>query len=625
MPPTGVWKSRFRFLLFVYPRVLAGQFSATRMAGYAIEFTKDGSQRIASRCLKLAVEKSIDNPHAFDTGLNMFLDASESSLASEYASAVFGQNGIMPGVAAQLTGEFLYNGACTECLQNLDRLIELSNGNLENTVPAPAYSHKTDVLAIREQLFRHCGEEKPGAQEASDLNRAVARLCFRYSAFDTAAKLFGNGDAEELVDIEDQIAYACSLLRSGRPVESKAVSERFDLGLKVIDADVEWQMLNATTMFAIGSTSKAKAAIRACLRSRLSTLPDLEDIVRYCDQIVDSLASFPNRLIFEPNRNADHQPGIEGTGPQTSKSVNARPKLFICGNGWSGSGAVYDALTDFDSVAVAPDIPIDQFMNKDTNNELMFVQGESGLGRLWRKARDDRSIGRMDLWELFRCHVIGFGAIGFSEHKSANAAASLLERHGGRIVREFRNAFREFTRLPEKACLSQLHGQLVTATEALTELIFDPGHGQCVVFNNAMFGANLDMVEIFANFKLVVVVRDPLDQYADRREHDLKHWMSARRFVSFYKSGRAAFHTCQEKLPGELPSRVREVTFEKFVQDSRYREGVLNWLLDGLRQKQKSSEFDPATSSDNVGIHKTLLTKDEIALLDNELTVWRSH
>jgi hypothetical protein len=217
------------------------------------------------------------------------------------------------------------------------------------------------------------------------------------------------------------------------------------------------------------------------------------------------------------------------------------------------------------------------------------------------------------------------GAIGFAEHKSANAAASLLEHHGSRLAREFRNAFYELAHFQDKVSLDEFRGRLVTVTEALTELIFDARDGQCVVFNNAMFGSNLDMVEIFTSFKLVVVVRDPLDQYADRREQDLKHWMSARRFVSYYKSGRTAFHTCKAKLPPELSAQVREIEFERFVLDAGYREDMLDWLLDGLGQERISANFDPAKSSGNIGIHKDFLTQDEVEFLDNELREWRSH
>ena len=441
-----------------------------------------------------------------------------------------------------------------------------------------------------------------------------------------AANLFGLDETAISVDIEDQIAHAYALLRSGKADESKSVSERYGLYQKEIDVDHDWRILNATLIFAFDSIDRAKSEVAVCVRDRFESHSDLENIVHRCDQIIASIADFPECLSIECDRNTERQHSDREESPVPG---NSRQKFFVCGNGWSGSGALCDALANIESVAFAPDIPIDQFINKDTNNELMFVQGERGLGRLWRQAREGEGIGRMDLWELFRCHIVGLGPIGFAEHKSANAAASLLARHGSLYAGQFQTAFDGLADLSDKASLADLRELMVTVTDSLTELIFDAGDDQCAVFNNAMFGANLDMVEIFSSFKLVVVVRDPLDQYADRREQDLKHWMSARRFVSFYKSGRAAFHTSRKKLPPNLSTRVREVQFEKFVQDSGYREGVLDWLFEELGRNRIadnpaiSARFDPEISSGNVGIHKTLLTNDEAELLDSELREWR--
>ena len=618
MPRGGILKAWIRFLLLVLPRAATGRYSATRMTGYAIAFASAGIHGIAGWCLTLAVGKCKDDPFAFERALGMLLDTGQVQLAARLANAVFDLTGVMPGEAIRLTGEFHLGGADAESVRMLDRVIEALPDDPASAVPAPVSTHGTTIQAVRHEL----SDER---HESAELSLTIARLCFRFSAFDTAAKLFDHSELGADADIEDQIAHAYSLLRCGEFTQCKAAAERFGLGLKAIDVNPDWRILQATVMFAFGWTANVRSAVRSCLRSRYSAHSEFEQILEYGDQIVDMLARFPDRLAITSLRHngEGHEPSHSDL--RSTDSNGGRHKIFVCGNGWSGSGALVDALADFDTVVIAPDMPIDRFINQDTNNELMFVQGGSGLGRLWRGARDNGHIDRMDLWELFRGHVLGMGAIGYTEHKSANAAAALLDRHGHRYIGEFRNALVALTGLDDHSSLEELRSRLVSVTEALTELIFDAGNGQCVAFNNVMFGANLDMVEIFSDFKLAVVVRDPLDQYADRRQHDLKHWMSARRFVSFYKSGRNAFHNCREKLPDDLASRVREVEFEHFVRDAGYRDGVLNWLLDDLKKERVSGEFDPEKSSGNIGIYKTLLTQDEIDLLDGELREWRSH
>ena len=152
MPPTGIWKSRFRFVFLALPRAATGQFTATRMIGYAIDSTSAGSHWIGRRCLNLAVAKSIDDPHAFESALEILLDARQHHLAAYFADSVFDQTGVMPAVAARLTGEFLLAGANPESLRFLDRLSAVVEGDLENAVPAPASSHRLNVSDIREQL-----------------------------------------------------------------------------------------------------------------------------------------------------------------------------------------------------------------------------------------------------------------------------------------------------------------------------------------------------------------------------------------------------------------------------------------------------------------------------------------
>jgi hypothetical protein len=138
-----------------------------------------------------------------------------------------------------------------------------------------------------------------------------------------------------------------------------------------------------------------------------------------------------------------------------------------------------------------------------------------------------------------------------------------------------------------------------------------------------MFGPNIDMLEIFNNFRAVVVARDPLDQYADRRAQDLKHWMTPGRFVSFYRQSREAFQARKSELPAELAQEVREVEFEQFVLNEGYCQGVIEWLLNGRRCRRVRRRFEPDRSAQNVGIHARLLTSDERKAIAKGLKRWR--
>src|SRR5690606_25977802 len=123
--------------------------------------------------------------------------------------------------------------------------------------------------------------------------------------------------------------------------------------------------------------------------------------------------------------------------------------------------------------------------------------------------------------------------------------------------------------------------------------------------------------------RAAVVVRDPLDQYADRKAQDLRHWMPPSRFVPLYRAARGAGRAAREQLQQELSGEVREVEFERFVLDAPYRKDVLAWLLEGQNVSRARHRFEPVQSAMNIGIHAKLLTPAERAVLDKGLRQWR--
>ena len=181
--------------------------------------------------------------------------------------------------------------------------------------------------------------------------------------------------------------------------------------------------------------------------------------------------------------------------------------------------------------------------------------------------------------------------------------------------------FEAFAELRDEIDLSAPHRILNAAAESLSATF--AGDRPCIVFNNAVFGRNLDMLAIFSNFKAAAVVRDPLDTYADRRDQDVKHWMTPSRFVPFYRSSRQAIQRGRNALAPNQADAVREVEFEHFVLDEAYRQTVIDWLLDEQQANRIRNRFEPAKSALNVGLHKRLLSGDEREDIEKELGRWR--
>jgi len=192
---------------------------------------------------------------------------------------------------------------------------------------------------------------------------------------------------------------------------------------------------------------------------------------------------------------------------------------------------------------------------------------------------------------------------------------------GSRYTRIFRRMIEAFAELRDETDLSTLHRILNAAAESLTAAF--AGGRPCIVFNNAVFGRNLDMLAIFSNFRAAAVVRDPLDTYADRRDQDWKHWMTPAGFVPFYRDSRQAIQRGRNALAPNQADAVREVEFEQFVLDEAYRQTVIDWLLEEQQVSRIRNQFEPAKSALNVGLHRRLLSSDECTAIEKELGQWR--
>jgi hypothetical protein len=612
---------RARFFLLLVPRILTGGGTPTRMAGYAMSLADAGNHRLATWCWKRAIRSSAHDQRRYHAILDLCIRAGRQDAAAAYANRFYDGSGLMPIEAVRLTGTLALSGAFDAALSIYERLLDYCDGDVTGCSPAPAPPEPLDGHELRSMLAGRARSATSDAARAAHLDLRLARLCFSFAAFDASARLFERAGEHASTDPRDRIAHAYALLRSDRADRGPGGMERLGTAPTALTAGADWQILLATVLFARGAEGAAGIAIERAMRSRLAGHTDVERMVEDCRAMIGHLSSCPQTLTF----------GAGIAAPFATGEISGLRKIFVCGSGWSGSGALYDALAEYDGLAEAPNTPIDRYMNVGTDNEMTFVQGPGGLGRLWRMARDDRKLSRLDLWDMFRLHVLGGGAIGYSEHKAARVASNLVEHLGGRYTSVFRRACEGFAVLPEAAPIARLRGSLIGTTEALSAAFVEAPtttstsrrEGTCIVFNNAIFGPCIDMLEIFHNARAAVVARDPLDQYADRRAQDLKHWMSPSRFAPLYRAAREAFQARSKQLRPELAQDVREVEFERFVRDAAYRESVIEWLLEGQNVRRVRRRFEPERSVKNIGIHAKLLEPVEREVLEKALKPWR--
>jgi hypothetical protein len=601
-------QARFFFLLI--PRLLAGRCTPYRLASYAIDLTAKGSGRLGTWCWDRAVRGSAHDEPMCEALFELCVRAGRSDAAAALATRFYDTSGLSAAAAVRHTGSLVLSGAYDAALKLYDRLLEHCGEDIADQSPAPLWDTFFGGRELRGLVAARVARSVEEPSSTGDPELSFARLCFSFSAFDTSAQLFERAALQKPLHLKEQIAQEYALLRSDRAEKVSADIAACVSPNAAVSVDPDWRILLASVLFTRGAAGAAAAAVEQSLRARFPGRPDLEQMISDCRQMVTCIAKCPATMEFS------------GTATEgASRDEPGIRKIFVCGNGWSGSSALYDALMEYDGLAEMPDAPGDRYLNDCTSNEMMFVQGPAGLGRIWRTAKQERKLSRLDLWELFRCHVSGAGAIGYVEHKSATAASHLMALAGSRYTSIFLRTFEGIAEMASGASVAGLRAILTATTESLTAAL--ASEGACVVFNNAVFGPNLDMLEIFRNVKAAVVTRDPLDTYADRRAQDVKHWMSPGSFVSFYRGSRKAFHIRKDELPPEQSVAVREIEFEQFVLDESYRNDVLHWLLGGQSVRRVRSRFEPERSMKNVGIHKRLLEEDERNVIERDLKKWR--
>jgi hypothetical protein len=237
------------------------------------------------------------------------------------------------------------------------------------------------------------------------------------------------------------------------------------------------------------------------------------------------------------------------------------------------------------------------------------------------KLRSGQALTWQALWDLFRCHVAGLCPIGYSEYKSAAAAANHARKYGTHYTGVFRKFFVEFVALLDNPHRGDLHGLLNRTTEALCRMLVQHTGADVVLFNNAVFGRNVVMLEIFAGHRAAIVYRDPRDVFVDRRNNDKNHWRTPRQMAEFYGKGLESYLAYKARAPASVAAGLREISFERFVDDAAFRERACKWLVRGVGARGNDIYFDAQASSLNVGIYRdVLVAADQRRLHDSIAT-----
>ena len=151
---------------------------------------------------------------------------------------------------------------------------------------------------------------------------------------------------------------------------------------------------------------------------------------------------------------------------------------------------------------------------------------------------------------------------------------------------------------------------MVLAAKHMHDRMFaDQSRGLPVLLNQAGSGWNpVESTKYFSGRKVVLVKRDPRDQYAELKKY--KKASDAHEFVKWHRE-------LSRRLKEIDDAVVLEINFEEFVIDNGRSVGKVCDFL-GLDERIKSS-YDPMLSMYNIGVYKYFLSSKELSILDDGL------
>ena len=311
-----------------------------------------------------------------------------------------------------------------------------------------------------------------------------------------------------------------------------------------------------------------------------------------------------SRLNFEEGGKAERQAWTEAKEDCSSRLI------MTCGSGYSGTGAVTAYLRELEGLPMPFGV-----------RELAVLKKNYGLYRLISKwAGWDAEERRQALQEAVLKAMLGvpcYETLSSVDriHSRSITWNSLfidegLEEDHARVLGAYSSGFvvgamkASTTEELEEVCATFLNGVLRAKG------------GRYVLLNNCVHQTQVSMCGLLSNSRVIVVVRDPRDQYVAHQTETPKNRITVESFIKKRKRADAAV----KRYLQSGRSGLKVFGFEEFVTQPGVRQDVLEWTgLSGFRQKPKARFFFPEKSMKNVGIYKEWEDKSEIRMIESEL------
>lgn len=593
--PPRVRLEVFRLVALVVPSRV-GPDGFLRLAA---ELNEAGHVRAAARCWRIVHTMAPMDTRVVANRVAFAIEAGDLREADRALQDSASGVGLSPEFLVGLAGRLAQRGEMPAAARTLERLARLPGaGRLlaqSPSIVSSALPSRIDALVD--------AIDAGGENRMNQLH--LARLCFAFRSPQPAAALFGKASEVAVLEASDRVAMLHALCEAD-PAALPGIGDELRGLAKERGTDPEALGLLAKVALVAGDMKLAREVLTTAMRLRHGAVG--EDVAMECLVMLD--------LLSELRAVSDDLPAA--LRERSEDRATGAPKVFLSGFGWSGSGALYDAIRGASGFCEFEGAGHDAIINEDADSEVTFIQGPGGLGTIWANAVRHGSVPWGVLWDTLNLHVAGLSSIGYAQYKCVAATRNHLERYGRDYARPFARFMEEYVKIRRDPAPGALHAQLLHATESLCALLLQKSGGRAILFNNAIFARDAEMFEIFRERRAAIVYRDPRDVYVDRRNKDLNHWRTPGQLAAYYAQGLRRY-TAYKLGRGVGDDGLREVQFERFVNDDQFRARVREWLLGGMTSVSGTRYFNPEISRRNIGIHVGALTSTEQQQLQDGL------
>lgn len=289
--------------------------------------------------------------------------------------------------------------------------------------------------------------------------------------------------------------------------------------------------------------------------------------------------------------------------------------VFICGFGWSGSGAVYDYLKQSSSI-------FDPFEGVEISCFDGLPNSGLGVSELSRLRNEPDEYLYPRFVEMFLTVILGqmFKGLNPSGHTKMlkkslfyqfSKDPDYFNKFMGSTELFFNVIKNESFRSKEK-CFNYFNDYFSSVLSIKSDR-----KKSVNIFNNCIHAPNVNAIEFVNKSLACVVTRDPRDQYVARYHESSRGKISPNTFVSNWKNN---WYMYQKSISdSKFKSRIHTIAFEEFVINNNARLRVLEFLGLSACSIGDSKIFSPDNSFKNISIFKEFENQESIRFIEREL------